>query len=67
MSATTNNTPSPDEILEQLHYSYISLITESNVPLWYLDYYYDSIGDEAIDRNRVVQKNSDTPAESLPF
>ncbi len=46
MSATTNNTPSPDDILEQLHYSYISLITESDIPLWYLDYYYDSIGDE---------------------
>lgn len=33
------DTPSKDELLEQLHLDYVNQVSESGIPLWVLDMY----------------------------
>ena len=60
-----------DDLLEQMHNEYLSKVTETGMPIWYLEQYSDSymysIGEE-VNRNRennIPKHNSSE--DTLPF
>ena len=62
-----------DNLLEQMHNEYLSKVTETGMPIWYLDLYSDSsymysIGEE-VNRNREtpVSNANQHDSNTLPF
>lgn len=61
-----------DDLLEQMHNEYLSKVTETGMPIWYLELYNDSymysIGEE-VNRNREtpVSNTNQHDSDTLPF
>lgn len=64
-----------DELLEQQHSEYIKQVTQSGMPLWYYESYYNSMyfslplyEYEEVNRNRIVTNiPNHTKEDNLPF